>query len=519
MGSEALNIGSAINGQSNGDSAGIARDQIRGSSLFLVGNVISLAITFLPHLALVRFLSTEAYGHWAYALSLVAVGKTYALGFNEAMSRFVPIYDTKRELPKLLGSIVVIFGVTLLLSGLLVGAFAAAPNVILGFLTKGREAPGLLLILMFLVPLEALDLLIVNLFACFGRARIIFWARYIIPPALRAVCVIAVIFKHLTLRPLAYGYLLVEAITILLFSALIANELRRHKLFPTFTCIQLPFREICGFSLPLMASNIVGMFGTSIPVLLLGYFHSASAVAYYRVVLPAAVITSMIPANFMALYIPAASRLFARGDMAGINQLFWKTSLWMTALAFPLFLATTCFARPLTTLLYGTRYSPSVPILAVLSFGYFVNVVFAFSGVTLKVLGKVRVMVALNIATPLIIVILNVLLIPRHGALGAAIATASGMVVQNVLRQIGLWRYSAGIGFFERRYASFFLILVSSTLGLFLIERFTRDHIYLGLTSAFGVALFVLWLVQNHLRFAEVFPELLRIPFAAKLLG
>jgi O-antigen/teichoic acid export membrane protein len=48
-------------------------------------------------LMLVRYLSTEAFGHWAYALSLVEIGKTYALGFNEAMSRFAPIYHAKRE--------------------------------------------------------------------------------------------------------------------------------------------------------------------------------------------------------------------------------------------------------------------------------------------------------------------------------------------------------------------------------------------------------------------------------------
>jgi hypothetical protein len=54
------------------DSANVARDQVRGASLFLLGNVLSLAITFLPHLVLVRYLSTEAFGHFAaYALSLV----------------------------------------------------------------------------------------------------------------------------------------------------------------------------------------------------------------------------------------------------------------------------------------------------------------------------------------------------------------------------------------------------------------------------------------------------------------
>src|SRR5438270_11778694 len=185
------------------DSGGIVRDQVRGSSLFLIGNVISLAITFFPHLVLVRFLSTEAYGSWGYALSVVAIAKTYALGFNEAMSRFVPIYHAKRDLPKVLGTVGVIFAVTLLISGLLIAAFIVAPHLIMAVLTKGREPVGLLLILMFLVPLESTDLLIINLFACFGRAREIFWGKYIIPPALRAVVIVVVVFSHSELRLLA----------------------------------------------------------------------------------------------------------------------------------------------------------------------------------------------------------------------------------------------------------------------------------------------------------------------------
>src|SRR5438477_3515641 len=175
MASKLVDPSSATDEKKGSDSGGIARDQIRGSSLLLVGNAISLAITFLPHLALVRYLTPEAFGHLAYALSLVGVGKTYALGFNEAMSRFVPIYHAKRETANVLGSIVVVFATTVLMSSLLIVTFASASGPILALLTKGREPAGLLLILMFLVPLEAADLLIMNLFACFGRAEDIFW--------------------------------------------------------------------------------------------------------------------------------------------------------------------------------------------------------------------------------------------------------------------------------------------------------------------------------------------------------
>src|SRR6266403_1315079 len=131
MASQLADLSSATDQNTGSDSVGVARDQIRGSSLFLVGNVLSLAITFLPHLLLVRYLTPEAFGHLAYALSLVAVGKTYALGFNEAMSRFVPIYHAKREDSKVLGSIVVVFAATLLISGLLILTFAVASGPIL----------------------------------------------------------------------------------------------------------------------------------------------------------------------------------------------------------------------------------------------------------------------------------------------------------------------------------------------------------------------------------------------------
>jgi O-antigen/teichoic acid export membrane protein len=501
------------------DSGGIARDQIRGSSLFLVGNVLSLAITFLPHLLLVRYLTPEAFGHLGYALSLVTVSKTYALGFNEAMSRFVPIYHARRENSKALGSIVVVFAITLLISGLLIVTFAVASGPILTLLTKGREPAGLLLILMFLVPLETMNLLIMNLFACFARARKIFWGRFIITPVLRAIVITLVVFRHLDLPFLAFGYLFAELITVVVFSVLIVCELRRQKLLLKLSGVKLPIRDIFGFSVPLMASNVIGTIGSSIPVLLLGYFHPMSTVAYYRVVLPAAALCGMIHGNFMPLYLPSASRLFAKGDTAGINQLFWETSLWMSVLAFPIFLATACFARPLTVFLYGARYAPSAPILAVLSLAYFINVIFAFNGVTLKVLGKIRLMVILNIVTPIIIVVFNLLLIPRYGAVGAAVATSAGMITQNLLRQLALWLAGSGISFFEKRLVSFFLVLGSSAISLYLIQLFTPNNIYVAMTLALTVSTFVLWLVKKHLKIADTFPEILRLPVIGRLLA
>jgi O-antigen/teichoic acid export membrane protein len=111
------------------------------------------------------------------------------------------------------------------------------------------------------------------------------------------------------------------------------------------------------------------------------------------------------------------------------------------------------------------------------------------------------------------------LLIPHYGVLGAAIATASGMIVQNLLRQLALWQWGGGISFFEKRHAPFFMVLGSSASGLYIIQLVTPNNIYIALTLALGVGLFVLLIQKNHLRITDTFPEIARVPVVGRILA
>jgi len=228
---------------------------------------------------------------------------------------------------------------------------------------------------MFLVPLETADLLIMNLFACFARARRSFGEIHY-PPALRVIVITLVVFRHSELPFLAYGYLLVELITVVVFGALIVCELRRQKLLQKLSSVRLPIREIFSFSVPLMASNVIGMIGS---------FNTSIASR----ILPPYVNSGLLPRcatgcssvqhdpqQFMPLYMPSASRLFAKATRLASTTYSGNLTLDERAGISDL-LATACFARPLAIFLYGDRYASSAPILAILSLGYFFNVIFA----------------------------------------------------------------------------------------------------------------------------------------------
>jgi O-antigen/teichoic acid export membrane protein len=492
----------------------ITRKQLRGSSLLLAGRLFGMGINFATQVLMVRYLSTADYGAWAYVLSVVACCRTFAsLGLQRAVPRFVPIYHEQHEYGRLFGTLFLVAG-TIVLTGVaaIIGVYAV-PETISHFLIDERQPLLLLSILVFLVPVEALDELFVGLFASFASPRAIFFRKHILGPGLKLIVVILLVVWQSQVTFLAYGYLIASTFGVLLYSGMLMRLLYHQGLFQHFQLqtLQVPFKEIMAFTLPVLTTDLVSVVMNSVDVWLLGYFHSTTEVAFFRVVVPAADMNTLVMMSFSLLFTPAAARLFARGDYSGINRLYWQTAVWMAVLTFPIFTMTFSMAQPLTVFLYGTRYEQSGIIVALLSLGYYFNVALGFNGLTIRVLGKTRYIVIINVLAAVTNLVVNLLLIPPYGALGAAIGTSGTMIVHNIFKQTGL-RLASGLSIFDRDYLPFYLLIAGSALGLFLIQLFSASSIYVAVPLAGIVSLFVFAMSKKYLHVAETFPELLKLP-------
>jgi O-antigen/teichoic acid export membrane protein len=238
---------------------------------------------------------------------------------------------------------------------------------------------------------------------------------------------------------------------------------------------------------------------------------------------PVAVLNQFVLTSFTLLFTPAAARMFARKDYAGINTLYWQTAIWIAIISFPVFALTFSLAHPLTVLLYGQRYEQSWIIVALLSFGYYFNAALGFNGLTLRVYGKLRYIVVINILAAVVNIAINVLLIPRYGALGAACGTCATMFLHNILKQAGLV-FGTGIKLFERRYLTIYISIMVAALGLLAVQLVLGQVAgqwagAIGLAFAMIASLLVLLLNRKSLNVGQTFPELLRFPLARRLLG
>lgn len=484
---------------------------IRGSTLLVVGRVIELAINLVVQILIVRYLSKSDYGAFAYALSILAFSDTICVGLGAAITRFAPIFHERGDFPRLFGTMAMVLGIMLSLGLASILLVYGLRGVIEGSLSNDRHAVSLLLVLILLAPVQAVDTFIMNLFAVFARPRAIFFRRHIVAPGLRLAAVLLLTGAGGGVRLLAVGYVVASITGAALYSVFLVRTLRAEGILGHLNRarITVPFRQILSFVLPLLTTSLVWVLVNSIGVLLLGHYRGTSEVAAFRVILPAATLNQVIISSFVVLFTPMAARLFARDDRYGIEDLYWRTAVFLAVLTFPIFALTFGSAEPVTRLLYGARYGTSGLYLAILAVGNYAQAMTGFNGQTLMVFGKIRYIITTNAVVVVTSLALNFLLIPRYGALGAAIATTGSLVLHNIVKQLGL---HGSMSVFPRRYAPIYASIALGA-GALLVFRLVASGTTVGLLGGAAVVSAVVVVVNRRaLQLGRTFPELLRIP-------
>jgi O-antigen/teichoic acid export membrane protein len=312
-------------------------------------------------------------------------------------------------------------------------------------------------------------------------------------------------------RLLAVGYLFAGFLGVLIYTIVLIRLLRSQGLFQCFNLktLQMPFREVFGFSIPLLTTDMVFLMRSSLVVVFLEYFNSTVDVATFRAVVPVARLNMVVIQSFTFLFMPIASRLFAKDDRTGINDLYWQTAIWIAVISFPIFAVTFGLAKPVTLLFFGERYAQSAIILALLSFGNYFNAALGFNALTLRVFGKVRYIMVIDFLALAASLGLNLLLIPRYGALGGAIATSGTLVVHNILNHAGL-KFGTSINLFQWRYLRVYLAIALGASSLMLFQWLISSSIYLNFALVAIVSLLVIVINREALDVENTFPEIVK---------
>jgi O-antigen/teichoic acid export membrane protein len=508
-------------GEPTVESTKAAKRHIRGSALLLLGRFVSLGIGLATQVLTVRYLSKQDYGAFAFAISMVSFGSSLAVcGLDKTMARFMPFYDEGREYSKMWGALVLLVVTILSVGAVFVLGVIACQGLIGESLVSGPLSLTLLLTLLALAPIQALDSALVALLSVFVGARAIFFRRYLLAPGLQLAAVLLVIATQGSAQWLAVGYLVGGALGVGVYAMVLVNVFRRRGLWAEFRSrpLQLPAKEIYGFSFPMLLSDMGFLVRAPLITVLLEALCHSEAVAQFRAVLPVARLNEVVLRSFTFLFIPITARMLARQRHDEINDVYWKSVLWITVFSFPLFAVSFALAEPVTVALFEARYAESAGVLAVLALGYFFHAAAGLNSRTLKVYGRVKTVLAIDIGSTLFAIPLNLWLIPRYGAIGGAIGLTATLVLQNVLNEIAL-HFATGISVFKWRYGRLYLLVAAVAAGLWGVQWLWSPPLAAGLALAALASLLVVMLNRQLLDVQATFPELLRVPLIGRWFG
>jgi len=484
--------------------------QIRGSSLLLVGRFIAIAAGLVVQVLVVRSLSQDGYGAFAYGVATVALLTiVVGLGLDQAIQRFGAIYDEEGAFDKLLGALILQVAVIATLGSIVVVATYLAAPWLQEHLIDDATAVQVLEILVLLAPVLALDAMMLNLFALYARPGAVFVRRYLISPGLKVVAAALAVALGWDVVGLAWAWLLAGILGVVLYlppfwrlisSQVLERRVGRH--------VSVPARELLTFTVAAVASDLVIVLLFASDVIIVGWASGTEGVATLQAVQPLATGNQLIFYALIPLFIPLATRLFAHGDLPGVAEHLTRTTIWSITFGFPVLALTFCFARPLTVSLFGSTYEDSAAILAVLAVGQYVQGAFGLAGLTLKVLARLRVLVVANVSVAAFNIAVNLVLVPRYGAIGAAMGTTVSLTLLTVIKLAVLRRPDRLVP--GRPAAVAFTAAVVAAVVLATIGEVARPDLPTAIVLAAVGSTVVLFVNRRSLQVDEVFPEVMR---------
>jgi O-antigen/teichoic acid export membrane protein len=164
-------------------------------------------------------------------------------------------------------------------------------------------------------------------------------------------------------------------------------------------------------------------------VLFLKWYSTLPQIAFYTLAFSIATKLSEVSGTFSSTLLPLYSENFGRHGLSEIGQVYVKALKYLQmVMVFPCLLAA-AICKPLVELLYGSSYSPVVLPLQLLLVSLAVTSIGVVGSPLLVGTEKQSFIAKYGTFVAILNIAMDLVLIPRHGALGAAIANCTAQIV------------------------------------------------------------------------------------------
>lgn len=411
------------------------KELISGASIAFVLKVIGTAFAFGFNVLLARLLGAEGSGIYYLALTVTTIASVVGrMGLDSALLRFVSVNAEQNDW----GAIAGVYK-----KGMVIAIGASALSTFIVFFNASWIAQRvfsepdltypLALMSLGILPFSILTLH-VELLRGLKRIRDAMCVQGVGLPLM------SIMFFLLLREP--FGVIgAVAAYVMATVTVLLLGVVLWRRATPQLKGLRGRFdtRLLLSASLPLFWVASTAMVMNWTDTVMLGIWTSTEAVGIYNAALRMANLTSFAFFSVASIATPKFARMYAQDDISALNSFAYRTTKLTIYLTSPMVLIFVLV--PVWVMgLFGQGFSSGANVLTILALGQFLCVTTGPCGALLMMSGHEKIIRNIVTFSASMNVLLNVLLIPRYGILGAAVATTLSLVLTSTLSTVFVYR-------------------------------------------------------------------------------
>jgi O-antigen/teichoic acid export membrane protein/Mrp family chromosome partitioning ATPase len=406
----------------------------RGGGLNLVGAVCNQAALLGVTLLVARRLGRVDVGVYAQAYAFLALLSPLSMiGLTHGLTRFVAVYLAERDPGAVRGTIRLgLAASTLVASAVGVALFAAAPLLARGAFSEPRLTVPLQFVALAL-PASAFTNAALAATQGYRTMKPFALIGLIFEPVARLLLAGALLLAGMGLR----GVMLALLVSNLGAAVLAALALRRvmgpQTAPPTYAPSRLFSFSAVSWSAGLASTALIWA-----DILLLGLLGNSAQVGVYTVATRLVQLATFVMLPINAAFAPRIADLDARGHTESLRHTYQLAESWIVRLSLPGFVLLMVFPADLLAL-FGRGFAVGAAVTMILAVGKFVDAATGPCGLMLNMSGRPGLNVLDNLVGLVLNVVLNLLLIPRFGIVGSAVAWAVSLCLVNGARVVQVW--------------------------------------------------------------------------------
>jgi len=411
---------------------------IKGSVGSFILKSCGLLLQVTAGILIARSLGSSGYGTYAYALAIInLLTIPTVMGLPQLITRNIAIYHVKNEYSLMRGLLVRANQAVLILSLIMALIALFITLTIINGLDSARSQT--FLISLILLPLLALKNLRMAALRGLKHVVLSLMPEMLLRPGFFVIFLITgIIFLPNDMSPQLVMIFQVVAAGIAFFWGV---RFLLHALpEKTKTAVsEFETRAWLKSAIPFMFLGAMQIVNKQTDIVMLGIFRSIEEVGIYRAVVQGATLVAFILTAVNMALSPTVASLYAQGDKKRLQRIVTYSARTILFGTFPIILVFIFWGRWLLTFFFGQEFGDGTTALSILCIGQLINASMGSVALILNMTGHER-DAARGVAIAAVLnIIFNIILIPKFGIEGAAIASAISLITWNAL--MFLWVY------------------------------------------------------------------------------